>query len=143
MHAEYTARFESSRGFGLTRMVSGTMLDRSGILDLGQAKYSIASLELVGLMRSDTPVVYNALFHDQPLDSMREKTRDVTDFERTALASFRAGDDMAMAPVDNAGVLRCMGPLRAKADCVQCHQNKKNGDLLGAFSYTLRPQPKH
>ena len=140
MHAEYTARFESAPGFGLSRMATGSMVDRSGTLDLGRAKYTIQSIELVGLLRSDTPVVYESLYHNLLVDSMRSKTRAMTAFERTALASFRDGGDMAIAPPDDSGVLHCMGTLRAKHSCVQCHQSKKGGELLGAFSYTLRPQ---
>ena len=143
MHAEYTARFEGTRGFGLTRMAGGTMLDRSGMLDLGQTKYAIERLELVGLLRGETPVVYAPIVHDQPIESIRARTREMTPFERTALSSFRNGDDMAIAPADEDGVRHCMGTLRAKPACVQCHQNAKDGDLLGAFSYTLRPLPKH
>ena len=142
MHAEYAARFEGAPGFGLSRMATGSMVDRSGILDLGRTKYTIASIELVGLLRSETPVVYEAVYHNMPLDSIRSRTRAMTDFERTALASFRGGGDMAIAPPDDSGVLHCMGTLRAKHSCVQCHQTKKDGELLGAFSYTLRPQPQ-
>ena len=139
MHADYAARFESTRGFGLSRMAQPPLLDRSGILDLGHTRYAIQSIELVGLMQHNGPVVYAPAYHGQPVDSIKAKVRGMTEFERAALESFSGGDDIAISPADDAGVLRCMGTLRAKHACVQCHQDKKNGDLLGAFSYNLRP----
>lgn len=142
MHAEYAARFEGTRGFGLSRMAQPPMQDRSGVLDLGGARYAIDSIELVGLLQRDAPVVYAPVYHGQLVDSIKSKVRETTAFERTALASFGGGDDIAISQPDAAGVLRCMGTLRAKHTCVQCHQSKKDGDLLGAFSYALRPLPR-
>jgi hypothetical protein len=31
-----------------------------------------------------------------------------------------------------------MGALRGEPSCLKCHKDRRDGDLLGAFSYTLR-----
>src|SRR5262245_56262345 len=54
----YIHRFESAIGFGLSRMPTPPMLDRSGVLNLGHAVYTIERLELVGLLNGPDPVVY-------------------------------------------------------------------------------------
>jgi hypothetical protein len=137
MHDGYVKRFASSPGFGMSRMVRPPMLDRSGVLDFGRTRYSIESIELVGLLLQETPVVHVPQWHGSAV-SAGFKSRDLTDFEKESLAALRAGDDMTSHTSERSGVLLCMGSLRANASCVNCHKAKKAGDLLGAFTYRLR-----
>lgn len=143
MHDFYTRRFESADGFGLSRMPQPPMLDRSGVLDLGRTRYSIERLELVGLLKRTTPVVYVPLRHSVRFDPKDFRGRRPTDFETRALAALRAGRDIESAAGDEPGTLRIVGALRGDGSCLKCHNDKKAGDLLGAFTYTLRPLPPH
>jgi hypothetical protein len=49
------------------------------------------------------------------------------------------GEDLFIVSKDN--TIRMLGAMRATKVCQQCH-DAKVGDLLGAFSYTLRAAPK-
>jgi hypothetical protein len=84
------------------------------------------------------PVVYLT----DTLPSMEQvrygKTRLLDYFEGVGLASLREGEDLFIAQKDD--TLRMLGALRATKTCQQCH-DAQVGDLLGAFSYTLRPSP--
>ena len=134
MHAMYVRRFAAARGFGLARMPQPAMSDRSGVFDTGRAKYTLDSIELIGLLKPGAPVAYVPGPHTQkPADF---KSRPLAEFETTALAGFRRGRDI-VSTSDDAGELRCVGALRAAENCIGCHQDKTMGDLLGAFSYRL------
>jgi hypothetical protein len=136
MHDMYVHRFEGLQGFGLSRMLQPPMFDRSGVLDDGKTQYSLDSIELVGLLKLDTPVVYMPTRHGDRPQPEGFKSRTLTNFEKDSLAAFRQGQDMASADGDKA--LRCVGALRAKDSCLRCHKDRSVGDLLGAFTYTLR-----
>ena len=141
MHDFYTRRFESAYGFGLARMPQPPMLDRSGRLDLGRARYAIDRLELVGLLKHSAPVVYTPVRHTgRAADDFRG--RALTPFETRALAALRAGTDIEVGAATPSGTLELVGALRGDGSCLKCHKDKKAGDLLGAFTYRLRPSPR-
>jgi hypothetical protein len=131
MHDTYVRRFESARGFGLSRMPQPPMLDRSGILDTGRIRYAIDSIELVGLLKASGPVVYVPEMHNVRPTTADFKSRPLGEFESAAIRSFRDGKDITSTS-EASGALRCVGALRAKDTCLGCHQDKKVGDLLGA-----------
>jgi hypothetical protein len=137
MHDTYTRRFASARGFGLARMPQPAMTDRSGVFDTGRIRYSLDSIELVGLLKPSMPVAYVPGPHTEKPSAADFKSRPLTDAENAAVASFRQGRDI-VSTSDASGALLCVGALRARESCVGCHQDKKVGDLLGAFSYRLR-----
>ena len=91
---------------------------------------------LVGILSHEVPVVYLA----DKLPSMEQvrqgSIRPIDFFEEAALHSLRAGEDLYIARKGD--TLRMLGALRATKTCQQCH-DARIGDLLGAFSYTLRP----
>lgn len=135
MHDMYTRRFAAARGFGLARMPQPAMSDRSGVFDTGRSKYALDSIELVGLLKPGAPVAYVPGPHTQrPADFT---SRPLGEFEGAAIAALRQGKGI-VSTRDDAGELRCAGALRATETCVGCHQDRKTGDLLGAFSYRLR-----
>ena len=140
LHDDFTNRFESSRGFGLNRMWMPPMLDRAGVVDMGQRRYSLETVELVGLLQRPTPVVYVPDLHTSARDSKTAESRPLSGFEKDSLEAFRAGKGIASVP-ERSGGMRCMGAVRAKDTCLRCHTDKKAGDLLGAFTYGLRPLP--
>lgn len=94
---------------------------------------------LVGILTQDHPVVYLT----DKLPSMeqirQDKVRSLDFFEEAAMPSLRRGDDLYIA--GKGDTLRMLGALRATKTCQKCH-DAEIGDLLGAFSYTLRPAPK-
>lgn len=139
MHDNYVRRFESSSGFGLSRMARPPMLDRSGILDSGRVRYTVKSIELIGLLKLETPVAYVPSWHGGRIDADGFTRRELTGFEKATIAAFAAGKGLASSRDDESGLLVCIGALRAKDTCLDCHKDKKLGDLLGAFSYRLQP----
>lgn len=139
MHDSYVKRFVSAEGFGMSRMMTPHMRDISGVLDLGRTRYNIESIELIGLLQQPQPTVYMPALHNSgPRGSTGQ--RAPTTFETSALASFRSGRDLVSQ--DSPGALRCIGAVRAADACLRCHEDKKAGDLLGAFTYRLKALPQ-
>jgi hypothetical protein len=102
-------------------------------------RWRIHHVQLVGILSQDQPVVY--LTDKLPsMEQVRQgKTRALDFFEEAALPSLRAGEDLYIVSKDD--TIRMLGAVRATKTCQQCH-DAEVGDLLGAFSYTLRPAPK-
>jgi hypothetical protein len=97
--------------------------------------WEIKSLDLVGLVKYDHPVVYVS----EKLPDMKKlkgvPTRLLDFFELAAVEELKKGEDLFIASKD--GTVRLLGAIRATRDCLECHSGKER-DLLGAFSYTLR-----
>ena len=102
-------------------------------------KWRVDHVQLIGVLTQEQPVVY--LTDKMPsMEQIRQdKTRSLDFFEEAALPSLRAGEDLYI--VSKGDTLRMLGALRATKTCQKCH-DAEIGDLLGAFSYTLRPAPK-
>src|SRR5262249_43392445 len=98
--------------------------------------WRIHHVQLVGILSQEQPVVY--LTDKLPsMEQVRQgKTRALDFFEEAALPSLRDGEDLYIVSKDN--TIRMLGALRATKTCQKCH-DAELGDLLGAFSYTLRP----
>jgi hypothetical protein len=98
-------------------------------------RWSIQRLELVSLLKHAEPVAYVSE-HLPRMDELRHaKTRPLDAFEKTALAALRRGEDLKVESTTHC--IRMLGSIRAVKQCLDCHRVKR-GDLLGAFSYTLR-----
>ena len=138
MHDYYIRRFESSEGFGLSRMPQPPMLDRTGELNLAGKRYSIERLELVGLQTGPEPLAYVPLRHNLPFKSTNYLSRKLSAFEQRALDALRNGGTVERSRGDEPATFEVMGALRAHGSCLKCHQTVKEGELLGAFSYRLR-----
>lgn len=137
MHDDYVRRFEASPGFGLSRMYRPPMLDRNGVLNTGRVEYNMASLDLIGAFTLDKPVVYVTTAHGSSVKAETFKSRELTPFEKASLAAFKSGRSLAIETSPDSQAMACVGALRAKDTCLECHRNNKAGDLLGAFSYQL------
>ena len=102
-------------------------------------KWRVDHVQLIGILTQENPVVYLT----DKLPSMeqirQDKVRSPDFFEEAGLPSLRAGEDLYI--VSKGETLRMLGALRATKTCQKCH-DAEIGDLLGAFSYTLRPAPK-
>jgi hypothetical protein len=101
-------------------------------------KYQVEKLELVSLLKFDRPQVYE-LGHLPRMDQLSgasAPTRDLDDFENGALAKLRTDEDVVIQ--EGHDDIRMLGSLRAAKQCMNCHSVER-GELLGAFSYVIRP----
>jgi hypothetical protein len=100
-----------------------------------QASWRIASLELVSLLKHETPAAYVSKNLPRMDELAQAPTRLLDEFETNALRQLRSGEELVVE--DLAGELRMLGSLRAAKQCTECHAVQR-GDLLGAFTYLLR-----
>ncbi|HEV3385359.1 MAG TPA: hypothetical protein VG097_11140 [Gemmata sp.] len=133
------------RGFGYVKdreHVAG--FKPHGFRHLGVAEHErwhwrVQHVQLIGILQREQPVVY--LTDKLPsMEQVRQgQTRALDYFEVSALPALCDGEDLYIVNKDN--TIRMLGAIRGTKVCLQCH-DAKVGDLLGAFSYTLRPAPK-
>jgi nitrate reductase cytochrome c-type subunit len=69
------------------------------------------------------------------LSSDNVPTRSLDSFESKSLAQLWADEDVVVSHEGNE--YRMLGSLRAARQCLECHSVQR-GELLGAFSYSLR-----
>jgi hypothetical protein len=122
---DHVAGFESHRFLKLPTLGEQT-----------QAEWNIVRLELVSLLKHETPVAYVSKNLPQMDELQDAPTRPLDDFERRALDRLRTEEDLVID--DTVNRIRMVGSLRAGKDCLQCHSVQR-GELLGAFSYELLP----
>lgn len=99
--------------------------------------WEIKSLDLVGLVMHESPVVY---ISDKLPDMKNLKTRPTRDldvFESEGLEELMDGKHLYVR--SKGETIRVLGPINAGQACLTCHSDAKEGNMLGAFSYTLRP----
>jgi hypothetical protein len=68
---------------------------------------------------------------------VHSESRKADPFEKSALADLQRGQDLRIQP--NGDSIWMLGSIRALKACLGCHHGQR-GDLLGAFSYKLRPE---
>lgn len=102
-----------------------------------QHLWEIKSLDLVGLVVNETPVVYMSEKIPQMKDLKDRPTRELDLFEAEGLEELFAGKDLYIR--SKSETIRVLGSIKAGTACLKCHDDVKEGALLGAFSYTLRP----
>lgn len=104
----------------------------------GLESWQVQHIQLVGVLMSERPVVYLTDKVPSMAQVRAGTTRELDFFEEAGLAAIRGGEDLYIIRKDS--TLRMLGALRATQTCLKCHDAQR-GDLLGAFSYTLRPLP--
>jgi len=124
--------FENS----VTKSGKGPNLGKGAIEKPGTL-WEIKSLDLVGLVMHETPTVYISEKLPQMTELSKRPTREMDVFEMEGLEELMSGKDLYIRTKDE--VVRVLGPVRAGKACMNCHTDVKEGDMLGAFSYTLRP----
>jgi hypothetical protein len=153
-HAAHVVAFAESPGFGASRTMQPPMWE-PGLLSVvlpatetPHGSFRREQFNLVSLLDHDPAVVYTA--SPTSHDSVRRgtaamPTRKPDAFELEALVKLKAGQALVVGPADDGG-FRMLGALWAQKNCVECHEDRREGDLLGAFSYRLvaavAPQPK-
>jgi hypothetical protein len=99
--------------------------------------WEIKSIDLVGLVMHESPTVYISdklpLMEKLPERPMREMDL----FESEGLEELLAGKELYIR--SQGETIRVLGPIHAAKACLKCHSDAKEGTMLGAFSYTLRP----
>ena len=145
MHDEFVLAFVDSEGFGRAR-VTPMMRVMQGYRTRGDTPLWVQDLQLIGIARHDPPVVFSSAFqgfqHSEEgmaLAPRREGT-PLTETERADVRALENGQKLVVQPQGDA--LRVTGPISAASECLGCHKDKRAGDLLGAFVYTLRPLPE-
>jgi hypothetical protein len=97
-------------------------------------RWQLRRLELISLLKFDTPMVYVSESLPRMKDLGDAETRPLDDFEKSGLDALLAGDDLKVSESGNE--IRMVGSLRAAKQCLACH-GVQRGDLLGAFTYRL------
>jgi hypothetical protein len=101
-----------------------------------QKTWRIKTLDLVGLLTHDQPVVYVSENPPAMKDLKDMPTRRLDFFEFAGLEAIHKGEQTFIREKD--GTIRMLGAIRAAKECLFCHSDCHEGTLLGAFSYTLR-----
>lgn len=138
MHRAAAVDFLNPEGWGLVKgrdRVAGFRPHAFSAVPDAKPKWEVERVELVGLLLHPEPLVY--VSEKLPaMDQLRgAPTRPLDEFEAAGLAKLRAGEDYHAA--GTADRLRMVASLRNGKACLTCHGGEY-GDLLGAFSYTLR-----
>lgn len=146
MHRAFRNDFLNAQGFGVVishlvevvGFVNHAMHFAPAELIEQSPRWSVERMELVSLLRFDQPRVY-VLEHLPRMDQLSGDdvpTRDLDDFEKTALPRLESDEDVVIEERD--GATRMLGSLRAATQCLECH-SVPHGALLGAFTYVLHP----
>ncbi len=122
--------FENRSGFGFWRM--DIFENDRGV---SVASPAIDRVELVSLLTDDEPSVYVLDEMATPALARQAKRRPLDEFERLGLEALRRGEELVWT---REAPTRMFGAICAKAACLHCHANAKEGDLLGAFTYYLK-----
>jgi hypothetical protein len=139
MLEESIVDFVNPGGFGYVKdrgHVAGFVPHRFGQLPAPANRWKVEALELVSLLLNDEPEVYVS-DHLPRMDRLHGvPTRPLDRFERFGLHALRQGEDIVTAEGEEG--VRMLGAIRCVKQCLTCHGGER-GALLGAFSYSLRP----
>ncbi len=138
LHEMSVIDFINPAGFGLVK-------DRSHVLGFQKHGFSkvpnpaeqwkVGTIDLVGMLLHPEPVAYVSANLPRMEELRHAPTRPLDPFEVVGLEALRRGKDLFARDTDKQA--RMLGAIRATRQCLQCHGGDR-GDLLGAFSYTLR-----
>ncbi len=140
MHDDAVLEFIDSEGFGQRRLPAmSKVLHRQ----VDGTDFFLFSLELIGVAKHNPPKVFSAemsVFHrpNEAFPPPPAVGRAMTAWERKALRDLDAGQRLIVEKQEAHG-LRVVGAIRAGGECLGCHKDKRAGDMLGAFVYTLAP----
>ena len=129
------AKFDDFGYFKDRRHVAGFLPHQFSTVPELKSRWKVQRLELVSLLLHDEPSVYVSKSLPQMNKTHNLPTRPLNEFEQYGLSALRNGGDL-FSSQDRQGV-RLLGAIRSTNQCVDCHGGTR-GNLLGAFSYTLR-----
>jgi hypothetical protein len=101
--------------------------------------WKVQTLDLVGLLLHDEPVVY--VSDNLPsMDELKDAaTRPLDKFETLGLIALHQGEDLFISR--DGKNLRMLGGISSTKQCAACHGGERWA-LLGAFFYTLEREPR-
>jgi hypothetical protein len=137
MHSDSIVDFVNVPGFGYFKdrqQVAGFQAHQFSQAPTPAEHWILQSVDLVGLLLHDEPVVYVTANLPRMEELRGAATRQLDDFEAAGLAALGGGDDLFQR--ETTAGRRLLGAIRSARQCVACH-DRERGDLLGAFSYTL------
>lgn len=150
-HRPLVAEFAFSFGWGWERSPGeylGFQPHQLGIPDFNEsmasqeqsiefvAGWKIDSVLLIGLLHPPKPTVYLTQNFPRMDEAKRVSTREPDEFEMAGLKSVAEGSELYVGKTRSGKAIRMVGGLRAAKSCTACH-GCREGELLGAFSYTL------
>lgn len=141
MHDKYVLVFIDSEGFGQTRL---SPMSRALGGFVGDSRWYVIGFELIGIAKHNPPRVFSNdmdIFHqtNKARPPSQRRSRAITAWEKQALRDLDQGQRLI---VEKKGRdLRVVGPIRAGVECLGCHKDKRTGDMLGAFVYSLVEEP--
>lgn len=138
LHGESTLDFLNPGGFGYVKdrkQVAGFQGHGFSAEPEPARPEKLVSIELIGLVVHDEPVVYISQYLPNMKALGQSPTRMLDEFETAGLQALKDGKHMYAQ--DFLPGTRAVGAIRATNQCITCH-NVQRGDLLGAFSYTFR-----
>lgn len=138
LNRESVIDFANEEGFGYVkdrRHVAGFLPHRFTEVPRPRGNWSVATVELVGLLLQPEPVAYVSENLPRMEELRQAPTRKLDEFEKAGLNSLEHGEDLFTAETPSG--MRMLGSIRATKQCLQCHDGER-GRLLGAFSYWLR-----
>jgi hypothetical protein len=130
--------FASPESFGYVKdrkHVAGFEPHRFSEVPDSKEAWKVQTLDLVGLLLQPEPRVYISDKLPSMDDVRAIPTRPLDKFESVGLLTLRDGEDLWITQEGNAA--RMLGAIRTTNQCIACHEGSR-GDLLGAFSYSLR-----
>jgi hypothetical protein len=136
MHVESVLDFAYPEGFGwfLSRQkVAGFLPHRFSMVPKAP-QWHVQSVELVGLIMHDGPVVYVSDELPRMEKLGKVLNRSLNAFETVGLKRLLDGEDLCVRETNDSILM--LGAVRSIRQCVKCHGGER-GDLLGAFSYSL------
>jgi hypothetical protein len=138
LHERSLLNFSELRGIGYIkdrRHVAGFRPHRfAEVPDAAKAQLTVETVDLISLLRHPEPVAYVSADLPRMEELRRAPIRPLDAVESSAIKQLREGEDLISVDADR---LRMVGSIRNLRQCVDCHGGER-GDLLGAFSYTLR-----
>jgi hypothetical protein len=145
MHDDFVLAFVQSEGFGKMR-ITPMMRVMQSYRTSGDPSLWITDVQLIGIARHHPPKVFSSAFQgfqhvEDGAPALPGRTgRPMTAQEAEAVRALESGQRLVVRKEETG--LRVTGPIRAADECLGCHKDKRAGDMLGAFVYTLRPLPE-
>jgi hypothetical protein len=139
-HLDSLLNFVNPRGFGWVKSraeVAGFQAHHFRSVPKSE-RWRVESIELVGLLLHQKPVVYVTASLPRMEELRAASTRALDAFEAVGLAELKKGEGLFVS--ESKAGLRLLGSIRATEHCTACHGGD-GGELLGAFSYALTRAP--
>ena len=137
MHHASVVDFVNPKGFGYfmdREHVRGFQPHHFHLMPEIERVWRVRSVELLGLVMHDEPVVYLSDNLPRMQDLAKGRIDHYQNSEQRGLVMLRSGSDTVAE--NSSETIHMLGAIRALRSCVACHDVER-GQLLGAFSYSL------